>query len=120
MHGLSPELHVLLAQVAMVLLVCMCCMVLAHTLPALDDNHTKLLWTFFQPLAPPLLMLWLWMHTVQYFELKNIQYAACFAPKHRKYLVPHTAIYQVRDERRNCSHVVLHHHGTQRTRAIVI
>lgn len=55
---------------------------------SLDKQHIKLLWSCFQPLGPPLLLLWLWSIAVAHFEKQQIHFEACFPRKERKFLVP--------------------------------
>lgn len=60
----------------------------AQSSSSLDQKHVQLLWTYFQPLTPPLVMLWLWAKAVAHFERQQILYDACFPEQERKYLAP--------------------------------
>jgi hypothetical protein len=65
-----------------------CGLALAFALPRLDaaGHGAALLWTHFQPLPPPLLMLWLWAVTVGHFEAAGVPYAFCFSERDRRRL----------------------------------
>ncbi|KIY98272.1 hypothetical protein MNEG_9687, partial [Monoraphidium neglectum] len=63
-----------------------CALSLAWALPRLDQHGAKLMWTFFQPLAPPLLAVWLWAQCVACFEARRIPYAACFPERDQRQL----------------------------------
>jgi hypothetical protein len=65
-----------------------CLLALAYALPRLDagGHGAALLWTHFQPLPPPLLMLWCWSLTVRDFEAAGVPYAACFSERDRRRL----------------------------------
>ncbi|KAI8469612.1 MAG: EXS family-domain-containing protein [Monoraphidium minutum] len=69
-----------------------CAVTLAATLPRLDAHSSQIMWTFLQPLAPPLLMLWLWAQAVGHFERRRIPYAACFPEPEQKRLPPAAAL----------------------------
>jgi hypothetical protein len=66
---------------------------------ALDSRHRnyyiQLLWTFFAPVAPPLLMLWLWARINSYFEHHHIPFPDCFPEHERKWLAPARDLYNV-------------------------
>jgi len=86
-----------------------CSVALAYALPRLDaEGHSaKLLWTFFQPVAPPLLMLWLWSRTVGYFEARRISYAACFSLRDQRRLPSAAGLRQVGGGRGCIGHPVV-------------
>lgn len=48
---------------------------------------------YYQPLLPPIFMLFLWGIAVRYFEDHGIQYELCFGKEDRKYLLASTAIF---------------------------
>lgn len=69
-------------------------LVLQHS-KALDKRHVQLLWTYFQPLGPPLLMLWLWAQAVAHFEQRHIAFEACFPALERRWLAPSSHIFRL-------------------------
>jgi hypothetical protein len=69
---------------------------LAAALPRVDAHGSKLMCTFFQPLAPPLLMLWLWAQCVSTFERRRIPYEACFPERERPQLPAAAGLAQAR------------------------
>jgi hypothetical protein len=69
-------------------------LILQHS-KALDKRHVQLLWTYFQPLGPPLLMLWLWAQAVAHFEQRHIAFEACFPESERRWLAPSKNIYSI-------------------------
>lgn len=54
-----------------------------------------LFYMFYQPLFPPIFMLFLWGVAVRYFEQNGIQYELCFSKDDRKYLLVSTAIFHI-------------------------
>jgi hypothetical protein len=63
---------------------------------------------YYQPVVPVTAALWLWGHNVQRFQALSIDYAACFAAKDRKYLLPASQLYRVRRLRRRQLATALH------------
>jgi hypothetical protein len=73
-----------------------CLATLLYCAPRTSHAVQDLLVVFFQPVVPVTAALWLWGHNVQRFQALSIDYAACFAPKDRKYLLPAGQLYRVR------------------------
>jgi hypothetical protein len=71
----------------------LCVLLILQHSQVLDKRHVQLLWTYFQPLGPPLLMLWLWAQAVAHFEQRHIAFEACFPESERKWLAPSRDIY---------------------------
>jgi hypothetical protein len=71
----------------------LCVVLILQYSQALDRPHVQLLWTYFQPLGPPLLMLWLWAQAVSHFEQRHIAFEACFPEAERRWLAPSRDIY---------------------------
>jgi hypothetical protein len=71
----------------------LCVVLILQYSKALDKPHAQLLWTYFQPLGPPLLMLWLWAQAVSHFEQRHIPFEACFPETERRWLAPSKDIY---------------------------
>eukprot|EP00882_Tetradesmus_deserticola_P014908 GHRQ01015863.1.p1 GENE.GHRQ01015863.1~~GHRQ01015863.1.p1 ORF type:complete len:288 (+),score=67.87 GHRQ01015863.1:219-1082(+) len=67
---------------------CLCLVLIMQQSKALDKQHVQLLWTYFQPLGPPLLMLWLWVQATAHFERRHVAFEACFPESERKWLAP--------------------------------
>eukprot|EP00878_Enallax_costatus_P016258 GHUV01017054.1.p1 GENE.GHUV01017054.1~~GHUV01017054.1.p1 ORF type:complete len:425 (+),score=75.63 GHUV01017054.1:708-1982(+) len=65
---------------------CLCIFMVVQLSRSLDKQHIQLLWTYFQPIGPPLLLLWLWSITVAHFEKQQIPFDVCFPEKERKLL----------------------------------
>lgn len=63
--------------------------------PSLPDGVIDALFIFYQPLLPFLLMLWLWIVVVWFFETYMIRYEACFASKHLPFLVSSAALTRI-------------------------
>lgn len=55
---------------------------------------------YFQPLLPALLMLWLWVLNLHYFERNSVDFEACFSSRDRKSLVSSGDVAQV------CFHLI--------------
>lgn len=64
-------------------------------LTSLDAESVNHWLVRFQPLIPPLAMLWLWGVYVQHCEVAHVQYSLCFGAKHRKALLPSSGIYKI-------------------------
>jgi hypothetical protein len=62
-------------------------MLLAEQVSSMPKGVIDALFIFFQPILPFLLMLWLWIVVVWYFEQRGIRYEHCFAAEHNRYLV---------------------------------
>jgi hypothetical protein len=73
-----------------------CFVLLSAAWPSLSRHGKEVLWTFYQPLVPPLLMLWLWGHLVWTCETQRIHYTSCFAHHHQRYCATHSEILRVR------------------------
>ena len=63
--------------------------------PSLPDGVIDALFIFYQPLLPFLLMLWLWIVVVWFFEAYTIRYQACFASEHLQFLVSAPALTRI-------------------------
>ncbi len=61
-------------------------------------GHVELsvLWMYWQPALPPLLMLWLWGAAVRRMTQLAVDYEQCFAAKDRKYLLDGAEVQKVR------------------------
>mmetsp|Transcript_1531 Transcript_1531/g.4104 ORF Transcript_1531/g.4104 Transcript_1531/m.4104 type:complete len:569 (-) Transcript_1531:161-1867(-) len=66
----------------------MCMLCVTYNCHFMEPNAVDLGIIYFQPLIPPLAMLWLWSHNVSRFEALKLPYDECFSPKDRKYLAP--------------------------------
>lgn len=67
---------------------CACCiLIIVRIASQLDDTSRHILFLHFQPVLPPLAMLWLWGAAVRRFNALGIEYEACFAPKDRRFLL---------------------------------
>lgn len=64
-------------------------------IPKLDQEGLDVLYVFFQPFCPCLLMLWLWTLNVRHFESVPINYKVCFAPPERRFLLPFAKLIKV-------------------------
>lgn len=53
----------------------------------MEPTARSLCQRYFQPLLPPILMLWLWAHNVRAFEQQQVPYAECFSPRDRRALL---------------------------------
>lgn len=62
---------------------------------ALKPPHVQLLWTFFQPAAPVLLMLLLYARAIHYFEQQHIPYEQCYAEADRRNLASSRDLYSL-------------------------
>lgn len=83
--------------------VIVCTLSLSASLPALPKHAKAVLWTFYQPLVPPLLMLWLWAHNVAVFENRHIPYASCFAEQDKRFCPTHSELLRVSAAAGECS-----------------
>lgn len=63
--------------------------------PTMPDGVIDALYIFYQPLLPFLLMLWLWVVVVWFFETYMIRYQACFASEHLHFLLSYTALAKI-------------------------
>lgn len=63
--------------------------------PSMPDGVIDALFIFYQPLLPFLLMLWLWIVVVWFFETYMIRYQACFASEHLQFLVSAPALTRI-------------------------
>lgn len=61
----------------------------------LQPGARNVLWLYFQPLVPPLLLLWFWGSAVKRFTAMGIDYETCFAAKDRRYMLSGQDIQQV-------------------------
>ncbi|KAF8070926.1 PDIL2-2 [Scenedesmus sp. PABB004] len=66
----------------------LCALLVLRWARALDAQHVALLYTYWQPLAPPLLMLWLWARAVEHWEAAGQPYDACWPEAERRWLPP--------------------------------
>lgn len=57
-----------------------------HSSKHLKPAHVQLLWMFFQPAGPLLLMLLLYARAIQWFERHNVRHQECYAEADRRYL----------------------------------
>ncbi|KAL6751081.1 EXS family-domain-containing protein [Haematococcus lacustris] len=72
-----------------VLLWCLgCSLLVAKSLPQLHRTAHHILYLHFQPMLPPLTLLWLWGAAVRRFTSLGIDYESCFIAKDRRYLLP--------------------------------
>jgi len=65
--------------------VMLCMLMVLQSSRHLNQEQVQLLWTFFQPSGPMLLMLVLYAQSVRYFEQQHIPYEECYA-EGRRYL----------------------------------
>lgn len=66
--------------------VVLCMLMVLQSSRHLNQAQVQLLWTFFQPAGPMLLMLVLYAQSVRYFEQHHIPYEECYADGDRRYL----------------------------------
>lgn len=79
------------AQLHFVIALCwtgLCILLVVKHCKSLSQQHVQMLWTYFQPLGPPLLMLGLWAQVIAHFEHRHIMFEACFPESERKWLSP--------------------------------
>ncbi len=75
---------------------CFCSLYIVSTARQLGIVESGILWTFWQPFIPPLLMLWLWGHAVKRMEQRGVEYQQCFPMKDRKFCIDGAEIQRVR------------------------
>jgi EXS family len=63
-----------------------CLLLLLRSARRLDGRTIDLLYTYFQALAPPVLMLWLWAHAVDGMAAAGVALDACFPASDRSAL----------------------------------
>ncbi|KAG1680778.1 hypothetical protein FOA52_008111 [Chlamydomonas sp. UWO 241] len=64
-----------------------CALCAGLCVPRMEDAAVDLAIVYFQPLLPPLLMLWLWAHNTGCFEDAKLPFEECFALKDRRYVI---------------------------------
>lgn len=73
---------------------CLCMLMVYQTCAKqLGPHQVQLLWTFFQPVLPLVLMLVLYAQATAYFEQHHIMHADCFPEQQRRYLAPAKDLY---------------------------
>lgn len=73
----------------------LCLLTTLQIVPSLHPTARHVLYVFFQPVAPPLLMLWLWGAAVKRFAALNVDYETCFAARDRRFLLSGEEIQKV-------------------------
>jgi hypothetical protein len=71
----------------------LCLLLVLQSSRHLEPAHVQLLWTFFQPAGPMLLMLVLYAQATQYFEHHHIQHEECYSEADRRLLASSSDLY---------------------------
>ncbi|GMH43680.1 hypothetical protein BSKO_11602 [Bryopsis sp. KO-2023] len=72
-----------------------CLALFAYSWKLVSDAGHDLVYIYFQPLVPVLLMLWLWGVNVGYFETSGIKYDALFGNEERRFLLRGDQIFEL-------------------------
>eukprot|EP00983_Pelagomonas_calceolata_P019366 608430-Pelagomonas_calceolata.AAC.2 len=83
---ISPS--ALLGQVILSLFCMACAMYTMRVVQQLPSIAQQAILVNFQPVVPPIVMLWLWGARVKGLQADGVEYELCFAAKDRKHLMP--------------------------------
>lgn len=78
----------LLRQVILSLFCAGCAVYATKVAQQLPNTAQQAILVNFQPVVPPIVMLWLWGARIKGFQADGVEYELCFAPKDRKHLMP--------------------------------
>jgi hypothetical protein len=85
-RGTNRTLSVFLQAITTAAWTALCLLMVAQSSRHLQPAAVQLLWTFFQPAGPMLLMLVLYARAVAYFEQHHIPHEECYSDNDRRFL----------------------------------